>query len=802
MRRAVLFSGTMFILTAGVASADWVDFIDESVARLPASVRNDDEEKDYAWGDVDQDGDIDVAIFRKQPFTSSGKRTNVLLINEGGGFFVDRTAEFATASNVPGDNGFLTPTNDRDGQFADFNGDGWLDIVTTTTLSDFDPPHIKNPRVYFNLGEDGNGNWLGFEYDSTAIPETFVNISNPNAAPRFCSVAVGDIDNDGDIDMHHGDYDSGGSQVQDFNNRLLINDGTGHFTDESFSRLTSQMRLSAFGAASEIVDMNNDGANDIVKQTSLNAPTHVAIIYNDPDNPGFFEGYDQLYNLAPYFEKTGDLNNDGLLDMVVVDDGTDRYLIATGIGGDGQVNFQTKQAPSQTNGFGGNAWIADLNNDGWQDAIITDVDVDIPGCGRTMKILRNLGDAPSVTLSYQGTIGPGSGDPTGVHDVAVFDMNGDGWLDMIVGRCNGTEIWINDPPVGMAFAYPLGLVGFMTPNETTDFQVRLTPTGGDVDAGSVMLHTSVDGGPFASQPMADLGDNTFAGVLPAVECTSTVAYYVSAALESGSEFTDPAGAPASTYTAIAAESLDEFFEDQLEGDTSGWTVVNGADLVSGGWEAANPNGTVFNGQVAAPEDDASQAADAVVAFVTENGPAGGSSTANDVDGGPTMLISPAFDFEGSDGVVSFRYWHFSNVGGGSTPDSLTVEVSNDNGVTYTPVTEFTSSNGDWVLYDFVVGDFVEPTAEVRVRFTSSDLPNDSVTESGIDSVFASRFDCGDVNECPADLSGNGSVGPEDLAALLGAWGPNAGSPADFDGDDMVGPGDLAVLLGAWGSCDG
>jgi hypothetical protein len=52
--------------------------------------------------------------------------------------------------------------------------------------------------------------------------------------------------------------------------------------------------------------------------------------------------------------------------------------------------------------------------------------------------------------------------------------------------------------------------------------------------------------------------------------------------------------------------------------------------------------------------------------------------------------------------------------------------------------------------------------------------------------------------CPADLSGDGNVGADDLAALIGAWG-GAGA-ADLDGDGEVGPADLAALIGAWGAC--
>jgi hypothetical protein len=53
---------------------------------------------------------------------------------------------------------------------------------------------------------------------------------------------------------------------------------------------------------------------------------------------------------------------------------------------------------------------------------------------------------------------------------------------------------------------------------------------------------------------------------------------------------------------------------------------------------------------------------------------------------------------------------------------------------------------------------------------------------------------------PADLDGNGSVGPSDLAILLGAWGacpPKGSCVADLDADGQVGPADLSALLAAW-----
>ncbi len=61
--------------------------------------------------------------------------------------------------------------------------------------------------------------------------------------------------------------------------------------------------------------------------------------------------------------------------------------------------------------------------------------------------------------------------------------------------------------------------------------------------------------------------------------------------------------------------------------------------------------------------------------------------------------------------------------------------------------------------------------------------------------------CGD--SCPPDITGDGTVGVEDLLFLLGAWGPcppKGDCPADFDGSGDVGVKDLLFLLGAWGPC--
>lgn len=791
---AILLASTVSTAPAG----DWVQFVNETDMRLisdPSVGIDDQAEKDYAWGDVDKDGDIDLICVRKQPFTTTGKRTNVLFLNEDGAL-VDRTAEFATASDIPGDQGFLTPTNDRDVVLVDVNNDGWLDIVTAPTLTDNQAKHLSHPRIYMNLGEDGEGNWLGFEYQDARIPEM-----HPDAGPRFCSVSAGDLTGDGFADLYFGDYDAGGGQIFDYNNKLLINDGNGFFTDESTLRMTETMLLSAFSAASAIADMNNDGAMDVVKHTSLAAPTHVAIAYNDTENEGFFVTFDVLYNLSPYFITVGDLNGDEVMDIVVVDDGTDRFLRGTNLDSQGRRNYEQGTFPG-SNGFGGNAIIADLNNDGRNDVIITDVHVDLPGCSRSTHIYENLGGETLSFLEHTDAIPEDM--RIGWHDVAAMDINGDGWLDLVAGRCGGTQIWMNVPPYSIGFEYPQGLPDVVVPNEETIFEVQLSPAGQEVEPGTPMLHTAVDGGPFVATPMESLGAELYQAMLPGAPCLSLLRFYVSAELTGGTLFTDPPDAPSETFHAIPALGSEITFSDSIEGDVSGWMIVSDESLTTGEWEQAEPNGTISGESLAAPDEDATPGEGNVMAFVTQNCvddcELQGQS---DVDGGPTYLISPSINLEGNDARIIYSRWFFTNSVNGE--DFLSVEVSNNDGATWEPVHTTLGTGSAWEVAEFRVGDYVTPTTQVRVRFGVEDVALGSIVEAGIDDFQVEQFTCegGEpCGGCPTDANGDLETGPQDLASLLACWGPLASGCEclDTNYDSEVGPFDLATLLAAWGPC--
>ncbi|MCH8252843.1 MAG: VCBS repeat-containing protein [Planctomycetes bacterium] len=767
-----LRSLAVFALTGGSAfGGGWVDFVNESDSRLVAPDElglGDTEEKDYAWGDVDNDGDIDLIVVRKQPFTTTGKRVNVLFMNEGG-VLVDRTTEFATDSNVIGDEGFHTPTNDRDVVLADVNGDGWLDVVTAVTLTDNQAKHLSHPRVYINKGEV-DGAWQGFRFENERIPEM-----HPDAGPRFCAVSAGDVTGDGAPDLYFSDYDSPADQIFDFNDRLLVNDGNGFFSDETTLRLTDEMYTADFGISNNIADMNGDGVNDIVRLTSLSVPYHIGISYNDPSAEGFFSAYDQVYVQAPYHSEVGDLNADGRLDIVALDDGVDRYLLNQGNNAEGTAVFLQFTFPSQTNVVNaGNVVIDDFDKDGWNDVIIADVDVTLEGCDHRTFIFHNQVNPPNVTFVEEGEVIPDEM-LTGVYDVAAFDINGDGWLDLVLGRCTGTDVWMAVPPVNVEFLYPEGLPQLVSPTDGTTFTVSLDVIGGALVADSPMIHVAENGGDFVAAPLELLDGGIYSAWLPSGDCLDELSFFITADIDGAGTFTDP---PNGAYTAFRAAGQVPVLEDDIEGDVSAWTVWSDESLIAGEWEQADPNGTVFNGIPIAPDDDATPG-DGVMAFVTENGPVGGDALATDVDGGPTRLVSPAVDLAGTDGRVEFAYWLVSQL---ETDDTLSVELSNDGGLSWTLAETIAPTVGVWSALDLRVGAFVQPTADVRVRFSVADVPNNSITEAAIDDFAVIQFECG--SDVPVSIV---SSDPPDGAR-------DARQPFDPDGENPTGWNSLQITF--------
>jgi len=548
--------------------------------------------------------------------------------------------------------------------------------------------------------------------------------------------------------------------------------------------MTTTMLESSFAMSTAIADMNMDGKLDILKDDALNAPQGVSISYNNSGSGnGFFGSYEVAYGFTPYHIAVGDLNNDNLPDLVVSDDGQDRYMLHNGVVG-GLADFRPAQGFTYSgggsdDGFAGNNLIVDLNNDSWNDVIITDVDVDISGYNRRCHIFRNLGNGPNVTLQEQLENGAVAGIPitmlTGSHDVAVFDIDGDGWQDMVLGRSSGTQVWMNDPPVGLVFSYPSGLQVQMAPGSIVTLDIAVNGLGGVSPlAGSGLLHYSINGAPFASTPLRDEAPGVFSVKLPPLpSCADEMRYYVTVDSVSSGVFSDPSTAPASSYETIGATGTATIVEEHFEGAATGWTVVN-TSLTTGAWQTAAPNGTTNAGQFAAPAEDAEAGTQFTRCYVTQNGAPGGAAGTADVDGGPTDLISPPIDLAGTDGFISYSRWFYS-----SGTDTLVVSVS-PNGTSWTDV-ETVASGGtnEWTVNTFRVGDYITPSNAVRVRFRTADQPNDSITEAAIDLFRVDAFLCECAPICQLDI---------------GLMGPGTARLAGFPHNPPVGPRSVDFLV--------
>ena len=131
------------------------------------------------------------------------------------------------------------------------------------------------------------------------------------------------------------------------------------------------------------------------------------------------------------------------------------------------------------------------------------------------------------------------------------------------------------------------------------------------------------------------------------------------------------------------------------------------------------------------------------------------------------------------GDVILSFWYAVKTGVNANFDRLQVEISNNNGTTWTEYVSLTDTNRMWQQWSNTFDSVIEPTDEMRVRFVAYDLFGDHILEAAIDDFEIEYIGCAMTN--PADLNGDGDLNFFDVSLFLSAFA-NQDPIADFNND--------------------
>lgn len=315
----------------------------------------------------------------------------------------------------------------------------------------------------------------------------------------------------------------------------------------------------------------------------------------------------------------------------------------------------------------------------------------------------------------------------GVTTVQIVPPENPGMMTVTVTKANHYryegEVLI-ETGGALAMWAPFGFPDTRLPGPSDEVTVKILDGVETYVPGSGLLYYRFDSSaPFETMNIVDQGDNLYSADLLGCGPHGTPEFYFSAEGSLGSTVFVPADAPSTVYSMTMDPLFEILLTDDCETNT-GWTVQN-VNIQTGAWELGNPVGTS-----AQPEDDNSP--DGVNCWVT--GRLGGSTGDYDVDGGPTRLTSPVMDLSSGDAEMSFYYYHYHSDYGAQQP--LAIEITN-NGVAWNTIANV-GHTPSWTKMSFMVSDHVTPTANVQIRLSASDNPNDDIVEALFDDLTVMR----------------------------------------------------------------
>ncbi len=237
-------------------------------------------------------------------------------------------------------------------------------------------------------------------------------------------VAMGDLDGDGKTDLVTTNYNS---------NTISIYHNTSSSGTISTSSFASKINFTTSGSPTSVAigDLDGDGKLDIA--VSNYDPHSISIYYNNSTSGNitinsFLPNVDLVADFNPYNLAIGDLDNDGRADLIFIDNGVISAYRNIGSKGSITSNSFSQKVDVITTNSANAINIGDLDGDGKLDLIVGDYNTNVVSVYRNISTAGSLSAS-----SFSATLDLTTTNQNTPYSISLGDLNGDTKLDIAAG---------------------------------------------------------------------------------------------------------------------------------------------------------------------------------------------------------------------------------------------------------------------------------------------------------------------------------------------------------------------------------